>query len=575
MAAQALYRRWRPQTFEDVVGQTHILQTLRNALSTGRVAHAYLFAGPRGTGKTTIARILARAVNCTAAPDKRPCGECAACRSLVEARAMDLIEIDAASHTGVDNVRDLIEKVQFAPTETQYKVYIIDEVHMLSTPAFNALLKTLEEPPPHALFFLATTEAHKIPATILSRCQRFNFQRIPLSDMVDHLAHICQAEGFQAEPAALELIARTAQGGMRDAISLLDQMVAFGGETITLAQVQSVLGTAADAAVEVLAEHLVNRDAAGGLRLVNQAVDAGVDPRQMAGQLLEYLRGLMLIQNGGSALLNVTAETLARMEALARRVSAGSLVRMVKLFSEAALAQRGALQPQLPLELAVVEASLEAMQAPPMVGTAAPAPAPAPMATPPVVQREREKAADLPPAPQVAAPAAPPPVPPAETKTVKRAAKPVEDSVAAPAASTDNTFLAEPGPDGADVSRLPLLQGQWDVFLATVNQQDKRVAGLLKDCYPLEVVGETATLGVYYAFHQSRLEDNKIRHLIEKTLGQMLGGPVKVVFKLTPKTAAEMAAERPKNPVQEATDDPVVKEALKMGGKITGISLDS
>ena len=562
MAAQALYRRWRPHTFDDVVGQSHILQTLRNALASGRVAHAYLFAGPRGTGKTTIARILARAVNCTAAPEKRPCGECAVCRSLAEGRSLDLIEIDAASHTGVDNVRDLIEKVQFAPSEAQYKVYIIDEVHMLSTPAFNALLKTLEEPPPHALFFLATTEAHKIPATILSRCQRFSFQRIPLSDMVAHLTHICEAEGFQAEPAAVELIGRYAQGGLRDAISLLDQMVAFGGANITLAQVQSVLGTAADAAVEVLAEHLVLGDTAGGLHLINQAVDAGVDARQLVNQLLEYLRSLMLIQNGSGGLLNVTAEAQSRMEAQARRIGPAALVRAIKLFIEAAQSQRSALQSQLPLELALVEATLDVSRAPqPVAHPPATAPVsgegaavPTPRAAPPA-HAAPASAAPPPRPPEIAAAPPPPVIAPVRAQAVDEAP-----------ARGEATTVEGPVLD---------LVSQWEAFLMAVNQQDKRVGGLLKDCYPLEAAAGQVTLGVYYSFHQKQLEDTKRRGLLEDVLNRLLGGPVRVQFRLTPKTKAEMDAERPKNPLQEATDDPVVKEAVRMGGKITGISLDT
>ncbi len=561
MAAQALYRRWRPQTFEDVVGQTHIIQTLRNALAAGRIAHAYLFAGPRGTGKTTIARILARAVNCTAPdPADRPCGECHACRSLAEGRSLDLIEIDAASHTSVDNVRDLIEKVQFAPTETRYKVYIIDEVHMLSTSAFNALLKTLEEPPPHALFFLATTESHKIPATILSRCQRFTFYRIPLGEMIEHLSHICEAEGFNVEPAALEAIARYAQGGLRDAISLLDQMVAFGGETVTLAQVQAVLGTAADAAVEVLADHIAARDSSAGLRVVNQAIDGGVDPRQLTAQLLEYLRGLLLIQHGSAALLNVTPETLERMEAQARRIPPAALVRAIKVFGDAAQAQRGGLQPQLPLELAVVEAVLDLSHAPaatppaPAVREASPAPAPRP---------------SVPPA---AAPASPRPAPAAEV-TAESAPEAAPPEVAAEMpvameAAPETDVASEVGPYQAE------LQGQWENIIGILHQQNRQLAALLKDCYPLDAAADSVTIGVYYPFHHKRLEEPKQRGLLEKTLSDTLGRKIRLVCKLTPKSKEEIAAERTKNPLEQAADDPVVKEAVRMGGKITGISLE-
>lgn len=540
MAAQALYRRWRPQSFAEVVGQTAILQTLRNALTSGRVAHAYLFSGPRGTGKTTIARILARAVNCEAEASQRPCGVCRPCRSLAEGRALDLIEIDAASHTGVDNVRDLIEKVQFAPTETRYKVYIIDEVHMLSTPAFNALLKTLEEPPPHALFFLATTEAHKIPATILSRCQRFTFQRIPLDETVEHLSHICQAEGFTAEPAALELIARQAQGGMRDAISLLDQMVAFCGETLSLAQVQAALGTAADTAVEALADQIVLADTTAGLRLINQAVDAGVDPRQLVAQLLEYLRGLMLIQNGGGSLLNITAEQLERMESQARRMSPAALVRAIRLFSEAAVAQRGSLQPQLSAELAFVEATLEAAR--PQPATPPPAAPPHPLPTPP---------------PSASAPPA--------------VAKPNPAPIAPPRAEP----ASQPAPTPVTSGDVVDIRGQWEAFAAAVDAQNKRIGALLKDCYPLDATADTVTLGVYYPFHQKQLDDTKNRVVLEDALAQMFGRRVRLAFKLTPKSKAEIEAERPRSPHQEAVDDPVVQEALKMGGRIAGISTDS
>ncbi|MFN8483638.1 MAG: DNA polymerase III subunit gamma/tau [Anaerolineae bacterium] len=560
MAAQALYRRWRPQTFEDVVGQTHIIQTLRNALAAGRVAHAYLFSGPRGTGKTTIARILARAVNCTApSPDERPCGKCHACRSLAEGRSLDLIEIDAASHTSVDNVRDLIEKVQFAPTETRYKVYIIDEVHMLSTSAFNALLKTLEEPPPHALFFLATTESHKIPATILSRCQRFTFYRIPLGEMIEHLSHICAVEKFQVEPAALEAIARYAQGGLRDAISLLDQMVAFAGETVTLAQVQAVLGTAADAAVEVLADHIAARDSSAALRVVNQAIDGGVDPRQLTGQLLEYLRGLLLIQHGSAALLNVTPEALERMEAQARRIPPAALVRAIRVFGDAAQAQRGGLQPQLPLELAVVEAILDLTPTPAVAAPAAPS------------------VRETPPAPRPSAPpataAAPPPAPaPSIEKPVTAEAATAEAPAAMPAEPEPAADVMMPAAEVG--SYLAELQGQWDAIIATLHQQNRQLAALLKDCYPLDAAAETVTIGVYYPFHHKRLEEPKQRGLLEKTVSETLGRNIRLVCKLTPKTKEEIAAERTKNPLEQAADDPVVKEAIKMGGKITGISLD-
>ncbi len=247
--SQALYRKWRPQTWDDVVGQQHVVQTLRNALVAERVGHAYLFAGPRGTGKTSVARLLAKAVNCLDEdPAQRPCGRCDHCNAVNQGRFLDLIEIDAASNTSVEDVRDLRDKINFSPNQGKYKVYIIDEVHMLSTAAFNALLKTLEEPPRHAIFILATTEVHKIPATVLSRCQRHEFRRIPVVEIVSHLKILAQGEKIQIEDSALNLIARQATGSMRDSISLLDQL-ASSGQSITLEITQDILGTAANQAV--------------------------------------------------------------------------------------------------------------------------------------------------------------------------------------------------------------------------------------------------------------------------------------------------------------------------------------
>ncbi|MCK5053000.1 MAG: DNA polymerase III subunit gamma/tau, partial [Anaerolineales bacterium] len=241
----ALYRKWRPQRWDEVVGQEHIIRTLRNAVRGNRVAHAYLFAGPRGTGKTTTARLLAKAVNCLAdSPADRPCGECELCTEVAQGSFLDLIEIDAASNTSVDDVRDLRDKINFSPNRGRYKVYIIDEVHMLSTAAFNALLKTLEEPPEHAIFILATTEVHKIPATVLSRCQRHEFRQLPVATILDYLRPKIEEEEFNIEESALELIARQATGSLRDAISLLDQLGSTG-ENVTLDYAEVVLGTAA------------------------------------------------------------------------------------------------------------------------------------------------------------------------------------------------------------------------------------------------------------------------------------------------------------------------------------------
>ncbi|MCD6285345.1 MAG: DNA polymerase III subunit gamma/tau [Anaerolineae bacterium] len=358
---QALYRKWRPQTFDDVVGQEHIVQTLRYALQTGHIHHAYLLAGPRGTGKTTTARLIAKAVNCLAPEDERPCNRCEICTAINAGRLMDLIEIDAASNTGVDNIRDLLEKVGFLPTQATYKVYVVDEVHMLSTAAFNALLKTLEEPPEHVIFVLATTEPHKIPETILSRCQRFQFRRIPLEALVGRLDVIAKAESVDAEPQALEIIARAATGSMRDAISLFDQMAANG--TITADYVRTMLGAERREVVQDLLRAWIDKDLTAGLQIINGAIDGGADPRQLARQTADFLRGLLLMRLGaGHTWSDPTEDERERLAGLASRIDPDHLVKAIRLFSEVASKQRTGWQPQLPLELAFVEAALQSPQ---------------------------------------------------------------------------------------------------------------------------------------------------------------------------------------------------------------------
>ncbi len=364
MSQQALYRKWRSRSFDEIIGQPHIVQTLENAVNSGRVAHAYIFSGPRGTGKTSSARILAKVINCTAPEGERPCNSCHLCRSISDGSTLDLIEIDAASNTQVDKVRDaIVEKVNFAPSEARKKVYIIDEVHMLSNSAFNALLKTIEEPPPHAMFILATTEIHKIPATILSRCQRLDFRRIGVEEIAAHLAWVLEQEGITAEPEVYDLVARQATGSMRDALSLLDQLLAHGGTQLTVARARAALGLAATEAVQGLVDYLLAQDVGGALQLVSRLLDQGTDPRQFLMDVLEQLRALLLtLAGGGRQLLNLPEEALARLREQRKFVEPAALVEIIRLFTQAGADLKLGLQPQLPLELAIVEAVL-ALQA--------------------------------------------------------------------------------------------------------------------------------------------------------------------------------------------------------------------
>lgn len=349
---KALYRKWRPQTWDEVASQDHIIQTLRNAVANDRVAHAYLFAGPRGTGKTSTARLLAKAVNCLD-PDlaNRPCNHCDYCLALNAGRFMDLIEIDAASNTSVDDVRDLRDKINFSPSQGRFKVYIIDEVHMLSTAAFNALLKTLEEPPPHAIFVLATTEIHKIPATVLSRCQQHEFRRIPLHTIIDHLKEKSQEEGIKVESPALNLIARQATGSLRDAISLLDQLAATE-ETISLEMAQKVLGTATNLSVIEIVDALIAKDTSGGLTLIHKNLDSGTDPRQLARQLVAYLRNVLLYKMGNQDQLEEADNIREKIFVHASKFEMPDLLQSIEVFNKATSGETGSWHPGLALELA-------------------------------------------------------------------------------------------------------------------------------------------------------------------------------------------------------------------------------
>ena len=300
MAYVALYRRWRPESFADLVGQEHISRTLSRAVTSGQTSHAYLFTGPRGTGKTSTAKILARALNCAEGPTLTPCGVCDSCRSISDGSSMDVFEIDAASNRGIDEIRDLRESVKFAPTEGHYKIYIIDEVHMLTTEAFNALLKTLEEPPERVIFILATTEPHKVPATIQSRCQRYDFHRITVTEIRDRLIYVCKESDIAAEEDALDIIAAQADGGMRDALSILDQCMALAEGTLTAERVQEALGLVGRAWIRRMAGEIAARDAAALIAQLSELLQSGRELKQVLAELAQYFRRLMIAGVGGA-----------------------------------------------------------------------------------------------------------------------------------------------------------------------------------------------------------------------------------------------------------------------------------
>lgn len=477
--SQALYRKWRPQTFADVIGQEHITRTLQNSVAADRVGHAYLFCGPRGTGKTTSARLLAKAVNCLHEdPAQRPCDECRICQSVANGRFLDLIEIDAASNTGVDDIRDLRDKINFAPSDGRFKVYIIDEVHMLSTAAFNALLKTLEEPPPHVKFVLATTEEHKVPITIKSRCQQFNFRLLTEAEIRARLQWLAAQEAFTIEPDALTMIARQGAGSLRDAESLLDQLVVSPGDVITAERTQNVLGVASSTAVTELVNAWLSRDGGGGLSLIHQTLGMGTDARQFCRQMVAYLRQLLLLQAAGADMpLEATAEEKAIMLAQAQRAPRQGLIEAVKKFNEAALTPASSWQPQLPLELAFIEL-LPAAAAP----ASSPITALPPVESAPIVEKgiPADPAKDHP----VAAEAA-------KTKPGKKKETKTKTATAVPSLN------------------LATIQAHWREMVNRAGAENKNMPALLNMGKPLAVEGNTAVIGFDYPIFKMKFDDTR------------------------------------------------------------------
>lgn len=357
MTYVSLYRRFRPQTFTEVVGQDHVTRTLRNAIAAGRTSHAYLFCGPRGTGKTTVAKVLAKALNCEEGPTPDPCGQCEACIRIQEGRSMDVIEIDAASNRGIDEIRDLRERVKFAPVEERYKVYIIDEVHMLTQEAFNALLKTLEEPPQRVVFILATTEPHRVLATILSRCQRFDFRRLTISELSGQVSRVAEAEGIQLDKDAVRLIATGAQGAARDALGLLEQCAAYTGGKITYEHAVAALGVAGFRNVVEFCDAVIQGDLAGALTLVRELIDSGHDPAMFLRDVLEHFRNLLVLQACGFKpdLIDVPETSAANLKRQAEVIPGALILEAIDILSDAESEMKYSASPQLTSEVITIK----------------------------------------------------------------------------------------------------------------------------------------------------------------------------------------------------------------------------
>ncbi|MCC7209028.1 MAG: DNA polymerase III subunit gamma/tau [Anaerolineae bacterium] len=524
MPAQALYLKWRPRTFDDVIGQGHITQTLRNSLIQDRVRHAYLFNGPRGTGKTTMARILAKAVNCLHPdPALRPCDECAHCRAINEGRFLDLIEIDAASHNGVDDVRDLRDKIAFAPSEGRYKVYIVDEVHRFSPAAFDALLKTLEEPPEHAIFILATTEFDKVPPTIKSRSLTFEFRRVSASDVAERLARIADEEGVIVDHAALELVAMQGTGSVRDSISLLDQLIADPSQPITLDYAERLLGTAGARLVGHLVQAIIDQDPATGLDVLNRAIEDGADPGQFGRQIVEYLRNLLLVQTGGPSLVQANDEMRAVLGQQAGQISRAALIRAVRAFNTANGEIKGGWQPQLPLELALIESARPVQ--------------PEPVAELPALARERD--------------AGPGPLPPPARSRAQAQAAPTPEPEPEPEPSGETPAIS-----------LSSLRNAWPDIIRKLKESRVNIplAAQLEYATVHSVDGRVITLVVGTSAFKTMLEQrqDKLVEIIRK------------IFRVTMTFHIVLAGATAPRPVDDTiVDDPLIADQLSSGAEIS------
>jgi len=552
MSSEVLYRKWRPQVFSEVVGQLHVTTTLRNAVRAGRVGHAYLFSGPRGTGKTSTGRILAKAVNCTRPVDGEPCNECDACLSIAEGRCLDVMEIDAASNRGIDDIRSLREKVGYAASSVTRKVYIVDEVHMLTEAASNALLKTLEEPPPHVMFVLATTEFHKVLPTIASRCQCFGFRRLSIESILDRLRLIAGRENVEVDDDSLVLIARFASGSLRDAENLMQQMVSSLGRQLTVDAVRMALGISDESRVSWLVERIIERDLAGALTALHEANQCGVDLRQFGRQMVAGLRNLLLIKSGCADAADVGPDERERLGRLADAAGLSQLADATRLFSEAST--RDSSQQLLALELACVDSIMPRGAA---AGAAQPAAMPTEGRMPPrQAPRNLRKARPRSSMSGVAGVTVRPSLAavqqvettqeaPRESKdeayeghepvgSRAEAAAPVSkgtaDSVVGLGDEARSLTQAQDG-ETSSHGELEVVQARWKEYvdsLRGLGSSGNLDAFLRSACEPVAIEGDVLILRFLYAFHKNKVEEQKYKYIMENQLERFFGRPYKV-----------------------------------------------
>lgn len=525
-----LYRKYRPQNFTEVVGQNHIKITLEHEISSGKIAHAYLFCGPRAVGKTTLARVFSKAINCLDRKEgsHEPCNKCENCNDINSARAVDIIEIDAASHTGVDNVREnIITSARVSPVKAKYKVFIIDEVHMLSVSAFNALLKILEEPPKNVVFILCTTETHKVPATIISRCQRFDFKRIGVTDVVKKLAYIANEEKIIIDRSILEAIARNADGHMRDAESLLGQVVSIGGKEITREEADLVIPRSDMDEVINFINLIGNKDAAGGIRLINRMVDDGVDLKTFLNDVIEIFRKILLIKISPAIAEKVSFEFGEDMELkiseAGKNFTPVKLIKAAEKFAEAKNKIKISSISQFPIEIAIIELCLiSETVAPVIVSTAG-------------------------------------------TKSAAPAkAEPAKPAIATSIGNINHSVIME----------------KWNEVLNRVKTENHSLSFVLKVCEPKGLEGNKLCLAFKYKFHKDRISDNNIKLLVEKILKEVYGAEIEIEavvdeeLEMTQKEAPQVGSpdiDKKENIPDNKDDQSMIDNLLKtFGGKVVG-----
>ncbi|MGD0455450.1 MAG: DNA polymerase III subunit gamma/tau [Solirubrobacteraceae bacterium] len=583
---RSLYRRHRPRTFAEVVGQEPVVRTLRNAVERGKVHHAYLFVGSRGTGKTSMAKILAACLNCEHGPTIEPCGVCDSCVSIARATSLDVIEMDAASNNSVDDIRELRDSVAYAPVSGRRKVYILDEAHMLSTAAWNAFLKTLEEPPPNTVFVLATTEANKVPATVVDRCHRFDFHRPTVEQIASVVRRAAQAESIEIPPAAVAALARSATGSFRDALGTLEQIVTYGGQQIALEDVLAVLGVADARLLEETVDAVAAGDAARALRALEECAEQGRDAGSFASDLEVRARELLVVQilDGVPAELSLTPEADAALSAQAQRVDHATVVRVLELLGEAMEGVRAGADARTRLELALVKAArpqtdgstrallarIERLErgtgatpvaatapqpsaaaptpppAAPLAERSAAAPAPPPAATPaePSAAAPAAPPAATPAEPSAAAPAAPPAATPAEPSAV--AAAPSPPAAAAPPPAEPVSPSESPPPPPPEAARsvprdIESVYALWPAVVDLVRSEHALLGAVIGEARPVEVDGEELTLAYPFSaeFYKKKAEDPANRAAVGEALGALAGGRWRLRYELRDTPASE------------------------------------